>query len=252
MLLPNTPLARFLFLCAPLWLCVFLALPAQEGLRPYDPGAGPTAEVLGLGGTMLTVSSVFGRKVPPLTPAEIASLDRNRVWGIDRYSLATYSLPADEWTDKLLLASFASPFFVLLGQRGRSNFNDISLIVFQGALLNAGLNNMSKVFGRRARPYVYNPDVPLHIKQKVSSRYSFYSGHSATSAFFALSAAKLYNDLYPDSRARPYVWATAALIPTLVSYGRMRGGRHFLTDVFVGTLVGSAVAILVPSWHRRE
>lgn len=226
------------------------SLRAQEGLRPYNPQGSTTVPLLGLGGSLLTVSSYFGRKVEPLTEEQIMGLTQDKIWGIDRFSLGTYSLPADEWTDKLLLASFASPFFVLLSERGRNNFNDISLVVFQGALLNAGLNNMSKVFGKRARPYVYNPDVPIHIKQSQSSRYSFYSGHAATSAYFAITAAKLYNDLYPESKARPYVWATAALIPAFISYGRMKGGRHFFTDVLTGFIVGSAVAIIVPELNK--
>lgn len=235
-----------------LFLSINLTVSAQAEFRPYNPSNGPTAELLGLGAGFLGVSSYFGRKVQPLTEAQIAELDMNRVWGIDRYSLKTYSLPADEWTDKLLLAAFASPFMVLLGKSGRNNFNDVSLIVFEGALLNAGLNNLSKVFGRRARPYAYNPDVPLHIKQQQSTRYSFYSGHAATSAFFSITAAKLYNDLYPDSAAKPYVWVTAALIPAFVSYGRMKGGRHFFTDVLTGFIVGSAVALVVPELNKRD
>lgn len=225
-------------------------LSAQNVFRPYQPSSSTTAPVLGIGGSLVTVSTYFGSKVEVLSEDQIKSLDQSRIWGVDRYSLGTYSLAADEWTDKLLVASFASPFFVLLSERGRNNFNDIGLVVFQGAVLNAGLNNFSKVFGKRTRPYVYNPDVPLHIKQKKSSRYSFYSGHSATSAYFSITAAKLYNDLYPDSKARPYVWATAALIPAFVSYGRMKGGRHFFTDVLVGTLVGSAIAIIIPELNK--
>ncbi len=246
------PVSRFI----PLFL-LFISLlfsgqvNSQEIFRPYDASNGPVAALLGFGTGALGVSSYFGRKVKPLTDEQIRSLDPANIWGIDRYSLGTYSLPADEWTDKLLLGAFASPFFVLLGKRGRDNFNDISLIVFEGALINAGLNNMSKVFGKRARPYNYNPDVPNHIKKQISSRYSFYSGHAATSAFFSITAAKLYNDLYPDSKARPYVWAVGALIPALVSYGRMRGGRHFFTDVLTGFIVGSAVAIAVPELNKR-
>lgn len=236
-----------------LLICCLLAgqSSAQADFKPYNPKDGPTATLLGLGGGLIGVSTYFGRKVKPLTKAQLASLNSDGIWGIDRYSLTTYSLAADEWTDKLLLASFASPFAVLLSKRGRDNFNDIGLVVLQGALLNTGLNNFSKVFVKRSRPFVYDPDMPLHIRQGHSARYSFYSGHAATSAFFSMTAAKLYNDLYPESKARPYVWATAAIIPALVSYGRMRGGRHFFTDVLTGFIVGSAVAIIVPELNKR-
>ncbi|MEL6359044.1 MAG: phosphatase PAP2 family protein, partial [Bacteroidota bacterium] len=210
-------------------------------LRPYDIDRGSMYGVLGLGGALTFSSIMIGNDVEPLTIAEINALDPDRIWGIDRYSLRHFSVRADEATDKLLLAAFASPFLLLLDDPGRNNFGDISLIVFQGALLNSGLINLSKVLARRPRPYNYNPDAPEDFKTINSARYSFFSGHAATSAYFSFTTAKLFNDLYPDSRARPWVWAGAALVPLAVSYGRMRAGRHFFTDVLTGFAVGTAV-----------
>ncbi|MEL6274395.1 MAG: phosphatase PAP2 family protein [Bacteroidota bacterium] len=230
---------------------LFTGLLSGQEFRPYNPSQGPTAGLLGLGGGITLYSTYLGNRVEPMSIEQINSLDANRIWGIDRFSLRHYSLPADEWTDKLLLAAFATPFFNLLSKRGRDNFGDIGLVVFEGALLNAALVNLSKVTAKRARPYNYNPDVPIDIKQSKSARYSFFSGHAATSAFFAFSGAKLYHDLYPDSKARPYVWAAASLIPTFVAYGRMKAGRHFFTDVLTGFVVGTTVALVVPELNKR-
>ena len=230
-------------------LAFFTSLSAQE-FRPYNAAKGPTAELLTIGGTITIGSMYLDGKVKPLTLDEIGAQNPDGIWGIDRFSLRNYSLPADEWTDKLLVAAFAAPFFTLLSKQGRDNFGDVSLIVLEGALLNSALVNLSKTLVRRSRPYTYNPDVPLDTKQKKSSRYSFFSGHAATSAYFAFTGAKLYNDLYPNSNAKPVVWAVAAAIPTLVSYGRMKGGRHFFTDVLTGFLVGSTIAFLVPELNK--
>lgn len=230
-------------------LTLFATLSAQE-FRPYDASKGPTAELLTIGGTIMIGSSYLDGKVQPLSIDEIGAQNPDGIWGIDRYSLRNYSLPADEWTDKLLVAAFAAPFFTLLSKQGRNNFGDVSVVVLEGALLNAALVNLSKTLVRRPRPYTYNPDVPLDTKQQKSSRYSFFSGHAATSAYFAFTGAKLYNDLYPNSNARPIVWAVAAAIPTLVSYGRMKGGRHFFTDVLTGFLVGSTIALIVPEMNK--
>jgi len=140
----------------------------------------------------------------------------------------------------LLLTSFASPFFLLLDKTGRDNFNDMALIVFQGAMLNSALINL----------YNYNPDAPLDIKLRKSSRYSFYSGHVATTAYFSFTTAQLYSDLHPQSNLRPYVWAAATLLPAAVAYGRMRAGKHFFTDVLIGFAAGTAIALTVPALHR--
>jgi len=139
----------------------------------------------------------------------------------------------------------------MLDQRGRDNFDDMALIVFEGALINSALINLSKVVAKRPRPYNYNPDAPLDLKMKKSSRYSFYSGHVATAAYFSFTTAQLYSDLHPNGKAKPYIWAAAALIPTTVAYGRMRAGKHFFTDVLTGFIAGTAIALTVPSLHRR-
>ncbi len=230
-------------------LLVGQLLPGQ-GVRPYDPSNATNGVLLGLGGALTTTSVMLDRRVGALTENDISVLEINKIPGIDMFSTRHLSLEADEITDKLLLASFASPFFLLLDRPGRKNFDQMALIVFEGAMINSGLINLTKVLVRRPRPYNYNSDAPLDTKLKKSSRYSFFSGHSATTAYFSFTTAKLYNDLYPNSAARPYVWLGAALLPAAVSYGRMRAGRHFLTDVLVGTAVGTVIAIVVPSLHR--
>ncbi len=242
---------RSLFFCL-LFLLISTFLPAQGlSIHPYEPGNGVNAALLGLGGALTTTSVLLDRRVSPLTEEDISVLEINKIPGIDRFSLRHISLGADEVTDKLLLASFASPFFLLLDRPGRDNFDAMALLVFEGAMINAGLINLTKVLVRRPRPYTYNVDAPLDTKLQKSSRYSFFSGHSATTAYFSITTAKLYNDLYPNSKATPYVWLGAALLPAAVSYGRMRAGRHFFTDVLVGTAVGTIIAIVVPTLHRN-
>ncbi len=230
---------------------LFSALTFGQGLRPYNPSSTTNTVLTAIGGTVTGVSILLDKGVIPMTEDELNILTIDKIWGIDRYSTRHLSLEADEFTDKLLLAGFASPFLLMLDRTGRENFNDMALVVFQGALINAGLINLTKVLVRRARPYNYNPDAPLDTKFKKTSRYSFYSGHVATSAYFSMTAAKLYSDLHPDAKGKGFVWAAAAAIPVAVGYGRMRAGRHFFTDVLVGFAAGTAIALTVPSLHKR-
>lgn len=241
---------RFILsLCFLLFFCFSTVLPAQ-GLQPYNPSKATNGIMIGLGGS-ITLGSIFlDKKVVPMTELEVGNLDVNNIWPIDRFSLRHLSFESDEFTDKLLLTSFASPFFLMLDKTGRDNFDNMAMIVFQGAMLNSALINLTKVTAKRARPYNYNPDAPLDIKLRKSSRYSFYSGHVATAAYFSFTTAQLYNDLHPNSKAGPYIYAAAALIPATVAYGRMRAGKHFFTDVLIGFAAGTAIALTVPALHR--
>jgi len=232
-----------------LLFCVLL-LQAQ-GIRPYNPTPETNIGLISFGGSITLGSMYLDRKVDPMTKVQIEGLDFDKIPGIDRYSTRHLSFRTDEFTDKLLLTSFASPFFLLLDRPGRDNFDDLALIVFEGALINSALINLSKVVAKRPRPYNYNPDAPLDLKMKKSAQYSFYSGHVATSAYFSFTTAQLFSDLHPTSKLRPYVWAAAALIPTTVAYGRMRAGKHFFTDVLTGFVAGTAIALTVPALHRR-
>ncbi|MEM9930379.1 MAG: phosphatase PAP2 family protein [Bacteroidota bacterium] len=244
----QTRLSSYLLL----FFCLFLAALPGQGLSPYNPSRTTNGVLIGLGGS-LTLGSIFlDRKVVPMTEQEVNLLDPNTIPPIDRFSLRQLSFEADEVTDKLLLTSFASPFFLLLDKTGRNNFDEMAMIVFQGAMLNSALINLTKVTVQRPRPYNYNPNAPLDIKLRKSSKYSFYSGHVATAAYFSFTTAQLYNDLHPDSKARPYIYAAAALIPAGVAYGRMKAGKHFFTDVLVGFAAGTAIALTVPALHRRK
>ena len=222
-----------------------------QGLRPYNPSNATNTVLTAIGGTVTGVSIMLDKKVIGLTEDQVNLATIDKIWGIDRFSLRNFSLKSDEFTDKLLLAGFASPFLLMLDRTGRENFNEIALIVFQGGLINAGMINLTKVLVRRSRPYTYNDDAPLDIKLRKSSRYSFYSGHAATSAYFSITAAKLYHDLHPNARGKGFIWASAAAIPLAVSYGRMRAGKHFFTDVLVGFIAGTSIALIVPELHKQ-
>lgn len=240
----TTQLLLFLLLFA-------TSLQAQfEVPRPYDGEKDPHGLLLGLGGGLTTVSIMLDRRVSPLNDEDLTLLTIDRVFPIDRYSTRHLSPTLAHITDRLVLATVASPFLLLMDRNGRSNAGEAGLILFEGALINSGLVNLTKVLVQRPRPFLFNNQTPLEMKLEKNARYSFFSGHTSSAAYFAFATAQMYSDLYPDSNAKPYVWATAALIPVITGYGRMRAGRHYFTDVLVGLAIGATVGIVVPSLHR--
>ena len=104
----------------------------------------------------------------------------------------------------------------------------------------------------KSRPLVYNEDISESRARSANNQRSFFSGHVAASASATFFAAQVYSDFFPDSKAKPYIWAGAALIPAAVGYYRIQSGNHFLTDNIIGYAIGAASGIFVPILHKRK
>ena len=108
---------------------------------------------------------------------------------------------------------------------------------------------MTKHLVHRARPYAYGALVPSEIRMDEDARRSFFSGHTSVSACNLFFAAKILADQYPDHPLKPWVWATAAIIPAYTGYQRIRAGEHFPSDVIVGYAVGALIGYMMPVIH---
>lgn len=198
------------------------------------------------------VSYLLQKRAPAISPGDVASLDLARVPRFDRYATRHFSASARKASDILLFSSVAIPGLLLLDGDIRRDAGQVSLITFETLLLSTAITTLSKELVRRPRPFNYNPDAPLALKLQQDARRSFFSGHTSLSAAACFATAKIWSDYHPDSDWQPVVWVTAAAIPATVGYLRMRAGKHYLSDVFTGFVVGSALGMLVPHWHRRR
>ena len=112
--------------------------------------------------------------------------------------------------------------------------------------------DLTKNLVSRPRPFTYYNAAPLADRMDSDARKSFFSGHTSMTAANSFYAAKMYSDLYPDSRWRPWVWTAAAVLPAITAQQRMAAGKHFLSDVLVGYVVGGFIGYMVPEFHRRR
>lgn len=187
---------------------------------------------------------------PQLTEADIAQLQRQDVWTIDRRATYNWSPKAQKTSDFILLGSNALPLILLADPNMRRDTRNIALLTFETYALNFALTNLTKNIVRRKRPFTYNPNVPLSEKTDLDATSSFFSGHVSMTAASTFMTAKIWNDYYPNSPAKPYIWTAAALLPAINAYLRVRGGKHYATDVLVGYIVGAGVGLLVPQLHK--
>jgi membrane-associated phospholipid phosphatase len=198
---------------------------------------------LALGGTMLS------RDVQPYTADEVRALTAN-IPHFDRFATRHYSLAAEHFSDWMGISSLALPLLAFTGREGRSQAGTIGIMLLEGATWTVGVTNLTKAVSLRPRPYVFNEMAPMTEKTTQEARLSYFSGHVSMSAYTAFAGARIFADLYPDSRWKPVVWAAAALIPAGSAYGRMKSGRHYLSDVVSGYLIGAAIGYFTPRLHR--
>lgn len=183
---------------------------------------------------------------------DLSFRNRENIWGIDRGATFNFSTSAADWSDRVALFASVLPFTHFLSSKGRGEAKAITGMLLEGFLINDGLTNVLKATTNRFRPFTYNEAVPLENKLDNGARYSFISGHTSNTAFVGFFTAKIFSDLYPDSKWKPYIWTTAATLPAVVGYFRYEAGKHFPTDILAGYLVGSAIGYLVPRIHKQR
>ena len=205
------------------------------------------------GAALVGISYFLGLNKPHMTPQDVMYLNTNDIPAFERFVSRNWNPKIAKASDIILMASFALPLTILINSKHfKKSLPKYGLMYLETLLLTAGVTDIIKNTVNRARPYSYNPNAPLDEKLKEDALKSFLSGHSsfafATSIFFA----KIFNDTYPNSKLRPYVWGSAIVLASTVAAFRVAAGKHFLTDVLVGAIVGASIGFLIPQLHLKK
>lgn len=187
-----------------------------------------------------------------LTLEEMNNLDKDDVLGIDRFIAGNYNEKADDISYYPFYGSFAVPVVMMFTPDLNQHAGQISIMFLESMATTGAIYTLTAGLVHRPRPLTYNTNLPDNLRREAGAQRSFIAGHTAATASATFFAAKIYNDFYPDSRARPYVWTAAAAIPAWVAYLRSESGKHFLTDNIAGYLVGAASGILIPELHKKK
>lgn len=229
---------------------LFLCLPVTAQDFPYQLDWKKDAIILGAGGALSGYAHFRESKLEGLTSEQLSVLNVNNVNWFDRGATRQHNDGFRRTSDKLLNASILTPGLLLFGEAPRSKPLTLFVMMGETFLVTEGLTKMGKVLVRRNRPLTYNPDFSLGEQMSENARQSFPSGHTSVTAGMSFFTAKVFHDLYPDSKLRPYVWAGAAILPAVTGYSRYRAGKHFPTDIIVGYALGATVGVLIPELHK--
>lgn len=198
----------------------------------------------------LTASYVLSKKNHAPALSELALLDKNHIWKIDRSATNRWSRTSATASDAVMYASIAMPGLLFINKQVRQE-RYISLIYLETMLLTAGVTSLVKEVTRRYRPYVYNVNVPDEKRTEKDAARSFFSGHTSLTASASFFMASIYSDLIPHCRFKPLVWTSAAVLPAAAGLLRYFAGKHYPTDIIAGYAVGGAIGFFVPYLHKK-
>ncbi|GAA4106981.1 hypothetical protein GCM10022393_01800 [Aquimarina addita] len=187
-----------------------------------------------------------------LTDEKLDNLSEDDLFFMDRWAAGYDDENASKISDIPFYSSFATPLLLLIDKRMRKDAGKISVMYVESMATTGALFAITAGLVEKSRPRVYNEELSRNIRLSSNNQRSFFSGHVAASATATFFAAKVYSDYFPDSKAKPYIWAGAALIPATVGAFRIKSGNHFLSDVLIGYAVGAASGIMVPYLHTRK
>ena len=208
--------------------------------------------LVGIGlGTIIT-ASVLERQTDPLSAIQLEGVGNEILSPIDRWATTQNSIKAKNASEVVMYGATALPLVSsFLFVKNEEKFK-IGLMAFEVLSITYGVRGLAKVMFPRNRPFVYNNEVDEAPKLEVDARESFFSGHTAyvsAACFFSASMASTYSN---NSLVKALAWGSAAALPAVTGYLRMKAGKHFLTDVVTGYVVGGAIGYFIPKLHENK
>jgi membrane-associated phospholipid phosphatase len=208
------------------------------------------ATVVAAGITLFNFAKISNKSSP--TQQQIASLNRDNVNAIDRWSMHPYSNSLDQTSYIPFYIAIPLPLLFLTDTRMRKDFLKLSYLYIEALTATGVLYSTAVNLTNRYRPFTYYSSSPPDMVYEGNAKKSFFGGHVAlvgTSTFFM---ARVYADYYPDSKWKWVFYGTAGAMTATTAILRNFAGMHFLSDVVTGAGVGMLSGLLIPSLHLNK
>lgn len=165
--------------------------------------------------------------------------------GSARAEEVPFSASAAALSDTTITVGVLTPVALQLGNGATE---DDDLLLYGEALgINLALNLTAKYAFKRPRPYtrIQHPRVARYAASRSDTFLSFYSGHSSMAFTAAVSGSLLFDGEEVGHRAT--VWGFNMAMAGATANLRVRAGKHYVSDVVAGAIIGTAIGIAVPA-----
>jgi membrane-associated phospholipid phosphatase len=207
------------------------------------------------GSATLTIGTLLVERV--LLPNHGPGLDWQWFPG-DLAIRGRFSESASAQSDVTLWMSAFGPVFAHTGLGTDDSLANAMTAYLEAFAAQYTLNVVVKHAVARPRPYTHHENGTVvefrRRQQKRSSEafLSFYSGHAGLSFTSATSGSYLYGVRSDDAWARRAVWSAEMALAGATASLRLVAGRHYVSDVLAGAVIGTTIGIGVPLLHGYE
>ncbi|WP_338869491.1 phosphatase PAP2 family protein [Spirosoma sp. SC4-14] len=224
---------------------------AQTSESPYQLKTSRELTLTGAGAITYGASVLLNQSVDPLTPADVAALNRDNINAFDRSATLHWDPSIAKVSDLTLYSNVGLPILLTLGLKPlRQDVKTLGIMYLETLLIANGVESTVKALSQRPRPFVFNPDVALDKKLTRDARQSFFSGHATTAFATAVFTSEVFRHYFPKSKLKPVVWIGTLGLASATCVMRYESGRHYKTDLLVGAAFGSLVGWGIPKLHE--
>jgi membrane-associated phospholipid phosphatase len=189
---------------------------------------------------------------PGVSESELDNLNKNNINKFDRWAADVYHENAAKSSDAFFYAAMPLPLFLLIDREIRKDALKVGFLYLEAMSVTGLFYTGSAYLWDRFRPLAYNEKAPMADRVSGNARNSFLGGHPALVATSSFFVAKVYGDYHPHSKFKYVLYGAAAVATGGTAYLRHRGGKHFPTDLIVGTTLGTLSGIMVPELHKNK
>lgn len=219
----------------------------QQSYKPFNIDFNREAALFGAGAVAAVTAYAILENLKPMSVEDINLLSPSNINEFDRNAIGPYT--EDHLGDALLYTSYLVPLSVVFFDATRKDIWEVALMYSEVLLIQSSINGIVKGTVQRVRPFVYDEQSPINVKQTKDARVSFFSGHTSMTAALSFFTARVASEYVSNNTIRILIWSSAALLPAITSVSRVNTHWHFPTDVMTGYVIGALIGYFIPELH---
>ena len=178
---------------------------------------------------------------PLCNPADLNPLDRLTAG----YYSSGWATASDFGAYGVMVGAAA----LLVGDEGALDALNDAVVIAEVGLSATAVTSIMTLAAGRPRPELFGTNAPLADRLSADAALSFLSSHTAVTSAVVTSTFMAMKRLHPRS-ALPYVvLGVGGAASLFVATSRVLAGKHFITDVVGGLIVGGSLGVLIPALH---